>query len=53
LKSSGNYGEQHGYTLPEARFTTGNVGVKENPEAPPEKKERQTVEAPRVSNQHF
>lgn len=53
MKGSGNHGEEPGDTLPAARFTTGNVGVRENPEASPEKKEQQTIEAPKVSTQHF
>ncbi|WP_371368872.1 hypothetical protein SRRS_22770 [Sporomusa rhizae] len=55
MKSSGNYGEKFGKKLPntEAKYITGNVGVQENPEAPPRKKENHTIEPPKVSTQHF
>ncbi|SDD96485.1 hypothetical protein [Sporomusa acidovorans] len=55
MKSSGSYGEKYGKTLPraEAKFITGNVGVQENPDAPPEKKENHTIEPPKNSTQHF
>lgn len=55
MKNSGNYGEKFGKQLPgnKAPFITGNVGVQENPDAPPAKKENHTIEPPKVSTQHF
>lgn len=55
MKSSGNYGEKFGKKLPntEAKFITGNVGVQENPDAPPAEKENHTIEPPKHSTQHF
>ncbi|SMC48809.1 hypothetical protein [Sporomusa malonica] len=58
MKSSGSYGEKLGYTLPnnektEAKYTTGQTGVQENSDAPPETKEQHTIEAPKVSTLHY
>ena len=56
MKSSGSYGEKFGNKLPdneEAKYITGNVGVQENPDAPPEKKEQHIIEPPKVTTQHF
>jgi len=52
LKSSFS-GSKLSRSLGNAKYTTGQGGIQENPDASPSKKRQYTIEAPKVSTQHF
>lgn len=52
LKSSFS-GSKLSRAIGNARYITGQGGIQENPDASPRKKRRHTIEAPKISSQHF